>query len=680
MQGEVSAACGALLGGGRPPLIAALTLHRLDAGSASKLMAAQETKLRAAASSLPPETRKRLACELDDDGLPCLAAAVRSVPAHALKTFVAPPSKRQCTPTPASVPRLSECTALWERTRKYYADHGARAWTSGAVPCHISTSAFIANAYAAVVTAFLSEAESSAPDELLIILDLGCGAGVLGVRVARELQRRGCHGFCVVLADLDPAAALAQAQLPPAASLVRDGILDVAVLEAATEGVCNLHLQLSGRWVHCGTLRRPLVVLANYVFDSLPIDLLRVRLRHGACTGLDALIPQTSDDAFMYQPILRKSALGNSSVGEGLGASRASSLASDLGGYFNSPEEAELAARLVSAAEADAAAETAAEAAGEEEQAALAYVCTGALGCLKAIHSLLAPSSGAPMLLLIGDKLVDECSAARLAAAHKAANWAPLTLSELPLFSVHGSARHGAISHGVVLQSLLEAMPRGFTILGRSATLMEFDVVALAVDGPAARARCTSSGSTPAMDDGTLPATRRVFSSQLSRFGPAEMERLTAIVHEAARAEGPSLRRAASKAARKAARWPWQPYVVQTPGVAVTSAEVRCESAISADGLVPPVPMTVPIRLLTHAVIMSGHDWDVFVSLRSSYRDRIDRATSAEVTEAIRVATRCFAERVTLCADDWKRSGAIFKRWLDEAQRRRLQLQLVTEM
>jgi hypothetical protein len=26
------------------------------------------------------------------------------------------------------------------------------------------------------------------------------------------------------------------------------------------------------------------VVLANYVFDSLPIDLLRVRLRHGACT------------------------------------------------------------------------------------------------------------------------------------------------------------------------------------------------------------------------------------------------------------------------------------------------------------------------------------------------------------------------------------------------------------
>ena len=107
---------------------------------------------------------------------------------------------------------------------------------------------------------------------------------------------------------------------------------------------------------------------------------------------------------------------------------------------------------------------------------------------------------------------------------------------------------------------------------------------------------------------------------------------------------------------------------------------MRCESAISADGLVPPVPMTVPIRLLTHAVIMSGHDWDVFVSLRSSYRDRIDRATSAEVTEAIRVATRCFAERVTLCADDWKRSGAIFKRWLDEAQRRRLQLQLVTEM
>ena len=677
MHVEVSAACGALLGSGRPPLIAALTLHRLDAGSASKLMAAQETKLCAAASSLPPETRRRLSAELDD-GLPCLAAAVRSVPANALTTFVAPPSKRQCTPTRASFPRLSECS-LWERTKKYYADHGAKAWTSGAVPCHISTSAFIANAYAAVVTAFLSEAESSPLDEPLIILDLGCGAGVLGVRVARELQRRGCHGFCVVLADLDPAAALAQTQLPPAASLVRDGILDVAVLQAVTEGTCNLHLQLSNRFIHCGTLRRPLVVLANYVFDSLPIDLLRVRLRHGACTGVDALIPQPSDETFMYQPILGKSTLGNSSsVREGLGASRASILASDLGGYFKWPEEAELAARLVSAAEADAAAETAGETADEEEQAALAYVCTGALGCLKAIHSLLAPSSGSPMLLLLGEKLVDGCSAARLAAAHKAANWAPLTLSELPLFSVHGSARHGAVSHGVVLQSLLEAMPRGFTILGRSATLMEFDVVALAVDGPTARAKCTASGSTctSETDDGTLPATRRAFSSQLSRFGAAEMERLTAMVHEAAQAEGPTIRRAA----RKAARRPWRPYVVQTPGVAVTSAEARCEPATSADGLALPVPMTVPIRLLTHAVIMSGHDWDVFVSLRSSFRDRFDRATSAEVTEAIRVATRCFAERVTLCADDWKRSGAIFKRWLDVAQRRRLQLATATEL
>ncbi len=663
----VATACEALLSS-RPPLAAALTLHRLSKGSTP--MAAQEKKLQHVATSLSPETRKRLACEFKDDGLFHCAQALSSARnVHAI-TVDTPASKRACRPRrAAAAARLCECPALWARSRRYYAASGATAWTSGAVPCHISTSAFISSAYAAIVAGFMADTEASAivADEPLIILDLGCGAGVLGVRVARELQRRGCRDFCVVLADLDPAAALAQVQLPPAASLVRDGLLDVAALDAAaSEGAASdgLHLELSGRRVGTSSLRRPLVVLANYLFDSLPIELLRVRARSGVCAGVDALCPE-ADGRFAYRPIW--DGRGADGRATSRAASQAMSLAAAVEAHFACPRQAALAGQLVAAAEAEAvaAAEQAAAHGDDQERAALAYVCTGAQRCLRAVHRLLDPSLDARMLLLVGDKLVDGSSAARLAATQTAMDAAPLTLSQLPLFSVHGSPTHGAVSHGVVLEALIEALPHGGCLLAQSAALMEFDVVALAVGSAAAahgqtaeskgaRVGRRSGRVTPHAEEACpLPATRRAFRSRLGRFGAAEMERLTAMVHEAAQIEGLALRRAA----RKAARQPSRP---------IALASATGDAAASMGGAAP----AVALSLLTQIVVLSGYDWDVFASLRTHFLERFPSVTSAEAAEAISVATRCFDERVTLCAADWEDSGTIFKQWLAGARRR----------
>jgi hypothetical protein len=50
--------------------------------------------------------------------------------------------------------RLSQ-SLLWRLQRNYFEQHGIDAWSSGTVPHHITSSPFIADAYARVVIGFL---------------------------------------------------------------------------------------------------------------------------------------------------------------------------------------------------------------------------------------------------------------------------------------------------------------------------------------------------------------------------------------------------------------------------------------------------------------------------------------------------------------------------------------------
>ena len=118
------------------------------------------------------------------------------------------------------------------------------------------------------------------------MIDLGCGSGLLSLHCATELRRRGAPRCCVVLADLDPAAALRLCASAAGASLVREGWLDVARLHGGGgggggaggragdgAGDCDLnlseggalHLLISGREIAPGSLRTPLVLLGSYL-------------------------------------------------------------------------------------------------------------------------------------------------------------------------------------------------------------------------------------------------------------------------------------------------------------------------------------------------------------------------------------------------------------------------------
>src|SRR4051812_13767301 len=55
--------------------------------------------------------------------------------------------------------RLSQ-SILWNWQRKFFESQGIQAWSGGAVPHHITSSPFIADAYARVVFGFLRDCQS----------------------------------------------------------------------------------------------------------------------------------------------------------------------------------------------------------------------------------------------------------------------------------------------------------------------------------------------------------------------------------------------------------------------------------------------------------------------------------------------------------------------------------------
>lgn len=173
--------------------------------------------------------------------------------------------------------RLSE-SIIWSWQRRYFEAQGIAAWSEGAVPHHVSSSPHMADAYAHCVLGFLRDCAAGAHDasQPVYIVELGSGSGRLGYRLLRRLRTlmRGARlaGLRVtyVMTDFTPGACDYWRGHPALSEFIADGWLDVARFDAERDE--SLTLEVSGRTLDPATLRNPLIVLANYVFDSLPQD------------------------------------------------------------------------------------------------------------------------------------------------------------------------------------------------------------------------------------------------------------------------------------------------------------------------------------------------------------------------------------------------------------------------
>lgn len=173
---------------------------------------------------------------------------------------------------------------LWDIQRNYYSRRGADAWRSGEVPHYVTSNPTMAQACAETVFAFYQDRQRlqtppvPSQTDALAICELGAGSGRFAFHFLRHLLALCADhavppsAFLYVLTDFTQTNLDAWRGHARFQDWFASGLLDVALFDVNQSDA--LHLQISGAVISRGALHQPLVVLANYVFDGVPQDLL----------------------------------------------------------------------------------------------------------------------------------------------------------------------------------------------------------------------------------------------------------------------------------------------------------------------------------------------------------------------------------------------------------------------
>lgn len=170
--------------------------------------------------------------------------------------------------------RLSR-SLLWRLQRNYFERHGIEAWSSGAVPHHITSSPFIADAYARVVLGYLRDSTIDRSQPVHIV-ELGSGSG----RFAFSFLKKFLHlhrnsvlkdiAVKYVMTDFTESNLEYWRTHPSLLPFIEEGSLDLARFDLEHDD--QIELVHSGDVLSTATLHNPIIVIANYVFDSTPQD------------------------------------------------------------------------------------------------------------------------------------------------------------------------------------------------------------------------------------------------------------------------------------------------------------------------------------------------------------------------------------------------------------------------
>ncbi|PWW08642.1 SAM-dependent MidA family methyltransferase [Paenibacillus cellulosilyticus] len=170
---------------------------------------------------------------------------------------------------------------FWELQRQYYEQLGLKAWNNDQVPQYITCNPMIANAYAEMIMGIMQDRASQGHiEETVYIVELGAGAGRLAYHVIHELCElldyagKELPPFRYVMTDLAMSNVTAWQQHPKLQHYAAEGLLDFARFDAVND--TELNLFVSGLTIRPGDLQQPVVVVANYVFDSIPQELLYI--------------------------------------------------------------------------------------------------------------------------------------------------------------------------------------------------------------------------------------------------------------------------------------------------------------------------------------------------------------------------------------------------------------------
>jgi hypothetical protein len=158
----------------------------------------------------------------------------------------------------ASAPGPLSQSPLWRWSRQFYEREAADAWAHGKVPWRITNSVRVAHAYAQLIAAWRGDLVAGgvkSKDVPVQILELGGGSGRLAFHLTRWLEEARVP---YQLTWTDAASSSIDAFRGRAFVRRRPGVIEALRLDAVDEQL--------------GPPLAPDVVIASYLFDSLPHD------------------------------------------------------------------------------------------------------------------------------------------------------------------------------------------------------------------------------------------------------------------------------------------------------------------------------------------------------------------------------------------------------------------------
>ncbi len=173
---------------------------------------------------------------------------------------------------------------IWQLQRDYFSQAGIEAWRSGEVPHYITSNPVVGKTYAELVLAFLRDLSLRGQrEETVYLLELGAGHGRLCYHFFKHFEKYYLESaiplppFCYVLSDFAQANLAFWQEHPRLQPYLGQGRVDFALYDVETSH--EISLQAAGITLQTHSLSQPLIVIANYFFDTIPQDLFLIEDR-----------------------------------------------------------------------------------------------------------------------------------------------------------------------------------------------------------------------------------------------------------------------------------------------------------------------------------------------------------------------------------------------------------------
>lgn len=176
--------------------------------------------------------------------------------------------------------RLSD-SQLWHLQRCFFSEQGVDAWRNNVVPHYVTSNTFIARAYAKLVFGYVRDLARNIHTSLdnrqpLYVMEMGAGSGRFSYHFLKNFftlwKNSTLNHISIkyVMSDFCEENIMFWQRHSFLQPYIEQGLLDFAVVDVRE--MKNITLQYSGEVISEALLKNPLIVIANYIFDSIEQD------------------------------------------------------------------------------------------------------------------------------------------------------------------------------------------------------------------------------------------------------------------------------------------------------------------------------------------------------------------------------------------------------------------------